>query len=406
MNGEWRRVRLGDVLVESRERVPVERSASYPVAGVKIAGGGLFWREMLPGSATKYDALYRLHEGQLVYRKLTAWEGPITVVPPDFEGAYVSAEFPTFTFDQSKLLPDFMSVVCQQPSLHNDMKALSSGTAERRNRLTPSDLLKIEISLPPIAEQKRVVRAAAIVDRAVAAHERHAENAFTALDVAREHLLLTEGEWEDLPSTWARCRLSDVADIRSGITKGRKTSGAMRDAAFIRAANVQDGFLDLGEVKTLAVSEEEHERFALATNDILMTEGGNAEHVGRGWLWKGQEPGAVCQNHVFRVRIRQEGALPRFLAYAIGASPARTYCFESAKKTTNLASINKTQVSELQVPVPPVGVQQDILCKLDALRRVGIAEHEASVRLARLRDSLIDELLTGVQAASEPALVS
>ncbi len=155
----WRRVRLGDITKLDIDRVPVVPDAEYAIAGVTIAGRGLFWREVISGTSTTYPALHRLRTNQLVYRKLTAWEGPITVVPATFDGAFVSPEFPTFTLDDSRLLPNFMRLVCQSPSFHREMKARATGTAERRNHLKPADLLEISIELPPLEEQRRIASA-------------------------------------------------------------------------------------------------------------------------------------------------------------------------------------------------------------------------------------------------------
>jgi type I restriction enzyme, S subunit len=80
MREGWRRLPLGKVAVLDIDRVTVESDHSYTVAGVLNAGNGLFPRETIGGSATNYPALYRLHTDQLVMRKLTAWEGPITTV--------------------------------------------------------------------------------------------------------------------------------------------------------------------------------------------------------------------------------------------------------------------------------------------------------------------------------------
>jgi type I restriction enzyme S subunit len=220
---------------------------------------------------------------------------------------------------------------------------------------------------------------------------------FQLLDATREALLAADGGWEEAPDGWRLVELSAVADIRSGITKGRKVAGSLVETPFIRAANVQDGFLDLSELKTLPVSDVERERFGLRAADVLMTEGGNAEHVGRGWVWEGQAEPAVCQNHVFRVRVDTELVSPRFLAYAIGASPARAYCLDSAKKTTNLASINKSQVSAMRVPLPPLGEQQDITRRLDPLRCKAVRELRLAQGLTSFRRTLVDDLITGIR---------
>lgn len=204
MNSSPQTVALGDVLHEDRKRIGVEPGRQYRIAGVLIAGQGLFWTETIDGSATKYATLYRLRAGQLVYRKLTAWEGPITVVPEEFDGAYVSAEFPTFTLDESRLLMEFLRCICQQPSFHDEMRMRSTGTAERRNRLAPDALLDIEVDLPPPEEQGAIADLA----RTFESHQRRAACAARAaqglLVAAREHLLQQIVENEPLDTVVRR----------------------------------------------------------------------------------------------------------------------------------------------------------------------------------------------------------
>jgi type I restriction enzyme, S subunit len=395
MTAVWQTVALSDLLEESRDRVPVIPGRVYRIAGVLIAGRGVFWRETIDGADTKYPILYRLCAGQLVYRKLTAWEGPITVVPVEFAGAFVSAEFPTFNVDEERVLADFLRLICQQPSFHDEMRARSTGTAERRNRLAPNELIEIEIELPPLDEQRAIVEICSASERVVETTALEANAALAALRSAREQLLLCHDGWEELPDSWTLATLDDVSDIRSGITKGRRTRGELHAAPFIRAANVQNGYLDLTEIKTLDVTEDEARRFALAPGDVLLIEGGNAEHLGRGWLWAGELAGAVFQNHVFRARPLRERVLTRYLAHAVAASPAREYCLECAKKTTNLASINKSQISEMPVPVPPQDVQAQIIETLDAVRRTAVAANRATRAAERVQLALIEELLSG-----------
>lgn len=186
----WRRVKFGDVAALDLDQVAVVPEAEYAVAGLLIAGGGLFARPTIRGSETTYARLHRLRVNQLVYRKLTAWEGPITIVPEEFDGAFVSPEFPTFTLDESLLLPEFMRFVCQQSWFHAEMRARSTGTAERRNRLKPADLLEIELDLPPLVEQ----RAIAAATNAALAAEREAESARAVAAALPDELLSPKEE--------------------------------------------------------------------------------------------------------------------------------------------------------------------------------------------------------------------
>jgi N-6 DNA Methylase len=155
--GGWRTLALRDLATPAADRVKVEADAEFRIAGVLNAGKGLFWRETIRGAETTYPFLHRLHAGQLVYRKLTAWEGPITVVPEEFEGAFVSTEFPAFTLDESTIYPPYMRFVCQRPAFWDEMRLRSRGTAVRRSRMNPDDLLDVELEVPPLDVQRLVV---------------------------------------------------------------------------------------------------------------------------------------------------------------------------------------------------------------------------------------------------------
>jgi type I restriction enzyme, S subunit len=392
---EWETVLLGDVATLDIDRVALQADEEYRLAGVLIAGQGLFWRATIRGRETNYPALHRLHTGHLVMRKLTAWEGPITTVPPAFDGGHVSSEFPTFTLDKTRLLPEYMRLLCQRPAFHAEMRLRSTGTAERRNRLKPGDLLSIEIELPPIDEQREIASVVAAVEEAGRAALDERDAALAVLHAAVEALVVPTGSWDDLPQHWKLKTLGEVAEVRSGITKGRKTADPVTPIPFLRAANVQGGFLDLREVKTIEVTAAERERFLLEPGDVLMVEGGNAEHLGRGWVWCGEVEGCLHQNHVFRARPDVSVLEPRFLAYAIAASPARAYCLDKAKKTTNLASINKTQISGLPVPLPPSEDQKRIVEALDALREAAFESRKEHEHVVDLRASVVEALASG-----------
>jgi type I restriction enzyme S subunit len=138
-------------------REKTDAHAEYKSAGVLRSGLGMIDRGAAQGSATAYATVIRLRADQLIMRKLTAWEGPITVVPADFAGFVVSPEFPTFNLDRSRLLPDFMRHVCRWPGLWIEMKQRIAGSVQRRQRLSPEQLLSIALRLPLVAEQQAIL---------------------------------------------------------------------------------------------------------------------------------------------------------------------------------------------------------------------------------------------------------
>lgn len=184
---------------------------------------------------------------------------------------------------------------------------------------------------------------------------------------------------EGLPRGWKQARLEDVATVQTGLAKGKSVAGNSLELPYLRVANVQDGFVDLSVVKTVVVSASDAERYKLRAGDVLFTEGGDFDKLGRGTVWNGQIANCLHQNHVFAVRPDPK-LLPEYLA-ALASSPAgRRYFQLSSKQSTNLASINSSQLKAFPLPLPPLEEQRLIAAVLrtwdeaiDAADRLRIA---------------------------------
>ncbi|MBK6045824.1 restriction endonuclease subunit S [Streptomyces fimicarius] len=143
---------LGDVMHLDIVRTRMESGTKYRLAGVLNAGKGLVDKAEFDGAGTEYKAMNVLRENQVVMRKLTAWEGPITVVPAEFDGFVASNEFPTFTLADD-IVPGWMKHVCRTPRLWAEMQNRVVGTVQRRKRLNPDQLLSVALPIPSRAEQ-------------------------------------------------------------------------------------------------------------------------------------------------------------------------------------------------------------------------------------------------------------
>jgi type I restriction enzyme S subunit len=199
---------------------------------------------------------------------------------------------------------------------------------------------------------------------------------------------------EELRSTDAAIApLSDLADVVSGVAKGRKLLGPILVVPYLRVANVQNGFLDLSEIKTIPALQSEIEKYKLLPDDVVLTEGGDHDKLGRGALWTDQIQPCIHQNHVFRVRITGSVLLPRFFVCYLRSRAARAYFLKCAKKTTNLASINMTQLKALPVPLPPIADQLRIASMFDYLDNLRAKRRETAQLVKNLRDAVIHKLL-------------
>ena len=156
----------------------------------------------------------------------------------------------------------------------------------------------------------------------------------------------------DVPAHWHISPLKRVADIRTGVAKGKDLGTRKKiTVPYLRVANVQDGYLDLNEVATIEIGESELQRYALRSGDVLMNEGGDFDKLGRGCVWRGQIEPCITQNHVFAVRPRSVSS--EWLNVVIGSRYAQFYFMTRSKQSTNLASISSTNLMKLPVVIPP-----------------------------------------------------
>ena len=206
-----------------------------------------------------------------------------------------------------------------------------------------------------------------------------------------------------LPTGWRWVTLRDIAQISGGITKGqkRRATDVVRKVPYLRVANVQRGYLDLSEMKEIEALESKIEALRLQPGDILFNEGGDRDKLGRGWIWNGELPECIHQNHVFRARLRSDSDSPKFISY-YSNSAGQQYFYDQGKHTTNLASINLTKLGELPIPLPPSAEQHRIVAEIEkqftrldagvaALRRVqaNLKRYRASVLKAACEGKLV-----------------
>jgi len=199
--------------------------------------------------------------------------------------------------------------------------------------------------------------------------------------------------------SWERQPLGSICEIISGITKDSKKQGDdYREVPYLRVANVQRLRLDLSEVKTIPARESAIASYRLEPGDILLNEGGDRDKLGRGWIWQGQISECIHQNHVFRARIRDGQAIPKWIAYYANTDEARAYFLATGKQTTNLASISKKNLSALPVPLPPVDVQEDIVAEIDTqLSRIDETVATLQAIQAKLRQARASILKAAVE---------
>lgn len=204
------------------------------------------------------------------------------------------------------------------------------------------------------------------------------------------------------PADWKSTLLHRVAEVRSGLSKSAKREGPTVKKPYLRVANVQDGFLDLSEIKEIDVPASQVARFTLKSGDLLLIEGnGNPGNLGRGCIWNGQIPECVHQNHVFSVRTLPDAEmLPEFLALQLQSDHGRNYLLSCAKGSTGLSTLNSAQLKEFPLLLPSVTEQRMVVAAIAAWD-AAIAKTERLIAAKEMQKSgVMAALLTAKQRLS------
>jgi type I restriction enzyme S subunit len=201
-------------------------------------------------------------------------------------------------------------------------------------------------------------------------------------------------QFDELPEGWKWVELSDIAAIKSGLTKGkkRKDTDELKEIPYLRVANVQRGYLNLDEIKLIEATHLEIENFILRKGDILFTEGGDRDKLGRGWIWDEEILGCIHQNHIFRARLYDSDIDPRLISF-YSNTHGQKYFLGEGRQTTNLASINLGKLSQLPIPLPPANEQRRIVEKIEALTARSRKAHAALDEIPALLDQFRQSVL-------------
>ena len=408
--GHWETERLkqhvNDVNEQTRERLP----SDVYIALENVES----WTGKITGAEddVSFDSqVKRFQAGDVLFGKLRPYLAKVTA--PNKAGLCVG-EFLVLRCHQGQLSPEFLELLMRSKQVIDAVDASTFGAKMPRanwdfigNMLSP---------VPPLDEQAAIVRYLDDADQRIRAYVSAKERLIALLEEERQaviHQAVTKGldpnvklkpsgvEWlGDVPEHWEVTRLKKVATIQAGLTLGKAyKSTELIERPYLRVANVQSGHLDLSEITTVQVPLADVKKTTLEIGDVLMTEGGDIDKLGRGCMWQGEIPGCLHQNHVFAVRPNPTDLKPALLEALMGTMQGRNYFHATAKQTTNLAATNRTTLGEFPMCLPSIREQQAIVehvTKESSTRDAAIDRARRQIELIEeYRTRLIADVVTG-----------
>jgi type I restriction enzyme S subunit len=381
---------LADVFNGKTPSKDEQRAEGHPVLKIKDVSWtgdfkGKFESFVEPSLATKHQSRWISSGDSLILN--AAHNADYVASKMFFAGASVEGALPTGEWlivraKSDLVLPAYLNFWLRSASARKAIKFLVKGI-----HLYPKDVAALSVPIRSLPEQRRIVDLLSRADGIVRLR-REAEK--KAAELIPALFLDMFGDPATNPKGWPVARLDAVAQIISGATKGRRFDPSEAiELPYMRVANVKDGHLDLTEIKTIAVKRGEVDKYRLLPGDLLMTEGGDPDKLGRGALWSGEIETCLHQNHIFKVRADRSSLLPEYLCELVGSRYGKAYFFRVAKKTTGIATINRTQLGGFPVVVPPLDRQQEFGEKLGAVRSIQSQQSTATAKAQATFDALL-----------------
>lgn len=352
-----------------------------------------------------------VQQGDSIVSTVRTYLRAIAHIAQDAEDLVVSTGFATLT-PRPGAHPRFLFWAARSDQFVQEVVARSVGVSYPA--ITATELGTLPMPLPSLDEQGRI---AEFLDRETARIDDLLAEQRRQLDLLDEHRFVLvsrtvgarlggevsslAGALDGVATTAGPLTpLRFIATIQGGITLGKKYDGVLEERPYLRVANVLDGDIDLETVATIDVPPDVARRHELRPGDVLMTEGGDNDKLGRGTVWNGEIGGCLHQNHVFAIRPQVSVLRPRYLAALTTSAWGRAYFTATAHQTTNLASTNRSKIGAFPIPLPSIEVQDILLSELGAqLDDVEKVRNELSTQVALLREhrqALITAAVSGV----------
>ena len=426
----WTRGRLRDVLItiEAGKSFTCEprQAEEYEWGVIKVSA--MTWgtfradeNKAVP-AGKPYDSKYEIHSGDILISRANTREyvGAPVLVGKCRPRLLLSDKslrlIPGKEIDHRWLLHMLAS-----PQVRHYISDTATGTKDSMRNISQQALLNAPIDIPPLAEQQRIVDVIEDGLSRLDAAQRSIDQCSIRLRNLRDRVsnptfgytVSADADAADfpapagtidldlprLPRDWRWLRLNDVAQVHGGVTKDSKKQNdpALPEVPYLRVANVQRGWLNLDQVSMIRVPEKKAIALTLHPGDVLMNEGGDRNKLGRGWIWEGQIPGVIHQNHVFRARVRDAEIAPKLLSWY--ANSSGRWFDQNGKQSVNLASISLSKIKNFPLPIPPKAEQQRIVDRIEdnlsVLDNVASLSTRSLVRSASLRRALLSRAFTG-----------
>ncbi len=393
MNNGFPLVPLGSAIRHRKEFVEIDDFKVYKRCRVQLHAKGIVLRDTVTGSEIKTKKQQVCRAGELLVAEIDAKVGGFGVIPTDLDEAIVSSHYFLFEIDEGTLDRRFLDYFVRTPAFREQVSAQGSTNYAA---IRPTHVLEYKIPLPPLPEQRRIVarieELAARIEEARRLRRQAVEEA-EALVSSEITSLFSNAELRG----WQMKSLENyLVDTRYGTSQ--KTTDDNTGTPVLRMGNIQQGRLDLRDLKYLHLSDSELAKLHLATGDVLVNRTNSAELVGKCAVFDLEEA-YVFASYLIRLRLDSTRVEPKLMSLYLNSPLGRAYMLKEKTQMTGQANVNATKLRALPIALPSLSEQQrivayldDLQAKVDSLKQL---QAETAAELDALLPSVLDRAFKG-----------
>ena len=251
--------------------------------------------------------------------------------------------------------------------------------------LVKSALLSIQVPILPLEEQSRIVAEldllTGIIDK---------QNAqFKELDNLAQAIFYDMfGDPIENPKRWEVKKLGDVStSVSYGTSSPSTTVGKYK---YLRMNNITyEGFLDLTDLKYIDMDDAEFEKYSVREGDVLFNRTNSMDLIGKTTYIHNMEP-MIIAGYIIRVRL-VDSVLPVYVSKFMNMPAMKKKLKGMAKGAVNQANINSKELKSIDIPVPPLALQQSFAEKIQSIEKQKVAIRASIADTQKLLDYTMDK---------------
>jgi len=359
----------------------------YKTVGCKLYGQGVYERETKLGANISSSKMFLIKENDLLINRIWAQKGSIGIVPKDLDNSVVTNDFPVVLLDTNEINPSYLSWYIKNSELWEECRKHSYGTSGRE-RLKTNEILNIEIPLPPLEEQKRIVEKIDFIVNKVEDVRALREEAIKEAERLRTSSI--DRIFQNFPLEFTNKKLYEIADISSGGTPSRSNhlffNGSIKWVQLSDITKIKKYIMDTKEyLSEEGLKNSSAKLYSPSTVLISMY-----QKIGEVAITKDY----MATNQAIAGISSLDGINEEYLYYFLLSMKGKWI-----GKGTAQENINQKILENVEVSIPPLPVQEKIVSYLDSLKdkidELKKLQTESEKEIEQLIPSILDKAFKG-----------